>query len=187
MQNFKKAIVLIIINLSYKQKDMKRLKVIITFLTITLSMNLLAQDFSKLNEIKLIDSLSCSIAQKDVIECCDYLLTNPCVENIPSINAMKFIINWMGATPIYSFSLEDNIYKAIKSDMYLTGRYYAILAKTAIENDYTENSMDLQLKTITALIEYCEQTQNKVKITNKIQKYIDAKHTNSLKELIVVK
>jgi len=166
---------------------MKRLKILIAFLTISLTMNLSAQDFSKLSEIKLTDSLSCIKAQAQVIECCDYLLTNPCLENLPSLNAMKFLIDWMGATPNYMFSLEENIYKVIKNDMYLSGRYYASLAKTALENDCSTNSLDLQFKAITLLLDYCEQPIYNVKITNKIQKYIDAKHNNTLKELIVVK
>ena len=166
---------------------MKTLKILIAGLAISLTMNLSAQDFSKLNEIKLTDSLSCSLAQKKVIECCDYLLANPCSENIPSLNVMKFLIDWMGATPNYSFSFEDNVYKALKSDMSLTGRYYASLTKTAIEDNYKANCLDLQMKAITVLLDYCEQPTNNVKITNKIQKYLDAKHNNTLKELIVVK
>ncbi len=166
---------------------MKRFKILIAGLTISLTMNLSAQDFSKLNEIKLTDSLSCSLAQKNVIECCDYLLANPCSENLPSLNAMKFLIDWMGATPDYYFSFEDNVYKAVKSEMYLTGRYYASLAKTAIEDDYKANCLDLQMKAITVLLDYCEQPKNNVKINNKIQKYIDAKRNNTLKELLVIK
>jgi hypothetical protein len=165
---------------------MKEIKILIIGLFILLTLNLSGQDFSRLSNIKLTDSLSCSRAQVNVIECCDYLLKNPCIENLPSLNAMKFIIAWMGATPNYSFSLENNIYKVIKSDLNLVGRYYASLAKTAIENNYYKNSMELQLKAIALFLDYCEQSQNKVKISNKIQKYIEAKNNNSLKELIVV-
>jgi hypothetical protein len=164
---------------------MKGHRTIILLLIISLNLNLSAQDFTKLNEIKLSDSLSCSQAQSKVIECCNYLLMNPCVENLQDANAIKFIVDWMGATPNFSFSIDDNFQDIIKSNIYLSGRYYASLAKIAIEKNYTENSMALQLEAITAVLDYCELSQNKVKITNKIQKYIDAKQAKSLKEFIL--
>lgn len=155
----------------------------LTFMTFILS----AQNYSELKEIKLSDSLSCIVAQSKVLECCDYLLTNPCVENLKSLNAVPFVIDWMGATSNFNFSLEDNFYKIIKQDIYLASRYYAALAKTAIENRYTVNCIELQLKAITICLEYCENPLNKVNITSKIQKYIDAKNSKKLKELIVLK
>ena len=167
---------------------MKRLKFFIMIINLTfLTLNLSAQDYSELKEIKLSDSLSCVAAQGKVIECCDYLLANPCVENLKSLNAIPFIIDWMGATSNFSFSLEDNFYKVIKPDLYFTGRYYAALAKTAIENKYTVNSMELQLNAITLCLDYCELPSNKVKITKKLQKYIDAKNSEKLDELILIK
>lgn len=172
--------------LSLKTNNMKKCRILFAGMVILLTMNMSAQDYSKLKEIKLSDSLSCSIAQKQVIECCDYLLTTPCSENIPALHAMQFIIEWMGATPDYTFSFENNVYKAVKSDMYLTGRYYASLAKTAIANNYRTNCIDLQCKAVTTLLEYCEKPNNKIQITSKIQKYLDAKSNNTLKELLVI-
>ena len=103
-----------------------------------------------------------------------------------SLNATSFIIKWMGATPDFSFSLEGNIYKVIKSDLNLTSRYYATLAKVAIEKNYTKNCMELQLSAITELLEYCELSNNQVKIGKKLQKYIDSKNAGTLKELIII-
>ena len=76
--------------------------------------------------------------------------------------------------------------KAIKSDLNLSGRYHAALAKTAIANNYTKNSIDLQLKAITLLLDYCEQPKNYVKITKKLRKYIEAKNAKGLKEMITI-
>lgn len=165
---------------------MKKINILIFLLIFTSTLNLFSQDFSKLKEMKLSDSLSCINAQPKVIECCEYLLKNPCTENLPSLNATSFIIKWMGATPNFSFSLEENIYKAIKSDLNLTSRYYAALAKVALENNYTTNCMELQFSAITELLEYCELPKNNVKINKKLHKYIDSKNANNLKELIKI-
>lgn len=166
---------------------MKKLILLTSALIFMMTLSLRAQNYSELKDINLKDSVHCLTAQNKVLECCNYLLTNPCTENIKCLNAGNFIVEWMGATPNYTFSLEENFYKVIKSDLNLTTRYYAALAKTAIENNYKTNSLELQLKTITTCIEYCEKPLYKVNITKKIQKYIEAKNDNKLKDLIVIK
>ena len=158
--------------------------ILILLFTISQNLNLLAQDFTKLNEIKLSDSLSCSQAQKKVIECCNYLFSNPCIENSADASVIKFIVDWMGATPDFSFATEENFLNVIKPDMYLSGRYFASLAKTAIEKNYSENSIVLQIIAINAVLDYCESPENKVRISDEIQEYIDAKKAGSLKEFI---
>jgi len=165
---------------------MKKTKILFVLLILTSTLNLFSQDYSKLKEVNLSDSLNCKNAQPKVIECCDYLLMKPCVETLTSLNAISFIIEWMGATPNFTFSLEENIYKVIKSDLNLTSRYYASLAKVALEKNYTENCMELQLNAITTLLEYCELSKNQVKISKKLQKYIDSKNAGTLKELIKI-
>jgi hypothetical protein len=163
---------------------MKKLKIIFGLLGIVVSTIISAQDFAELKQIPLTDSISCSVAQGKVIECSNFLLNSPCSENLASINAMQFLLGWMGATPTYQFSFEPDFYKAIKSDLYLSGRYFAALAKTAIEKNYYENDIARQFDAITLVLNYCEISKNNVKITKKLQKYIDAKNTNNLKDLI---
>jgi hypothetical protein len=165
---------------------MKKTKILLVLLILTSTLNLFSQDYSELKKVNLSDSVNCRNAQPKVIECCDYLLNNPCVENLTSLNATSFIIEWMGATSDFTFSLEDNIYKVIKSDFNLTSRYYASLTKVALEKNYTKNCMELQLSAITALLEYCELPKNQVKISKKLQKYIDSKNAGTLKELIKI-
>jgi hypothetical protein len=166
---------------------MKKIKLLIAGFVLLTVQSISAQDFSKLSEIQLTDTLSCAQAQPKVIECCNFLLANPCTENIQSLSAMKFLLDWMSATPKYNFTFEHNLFKSIKADTNLTARYYAALAKCAIENNYIVNSMDLQLKAITLFIGYCEKPDNGVKITVTLQKYIDAIHANNLKDLIIVR
>lgn len=165
---------------------MKKVITLIILLNFTLASNLFGQDFSKLKETNLSDSVSCINAQPKVIECCEYLLNTPCVENLQSLEASLFIVDWMGASSNFTFSLDNNIYSVFKSDNNLTARYYAALSKVALEKNYTTDCVELQLQAITELLNYCELPNNKVKITKKLQKYIDAKNSNHLRELIVV-
>jgi hypothetical protein len=163
---------------------MKAQRTLIFLLGISLNLSLPAQDLTKLNEIELSDSSSCALAQNKVIECCYYLFMNPCVKNLQDANAIKFITDWMEATPNFSFSIEENFYDVIKSDIYLSGRYFASLARIAIEKNYKENNVTLQLEAVTSFLDYCESSQNKVEITKSLQKYIDAKQSGDLKEFI---
>jgi hypothetical protein len=163
---------------------MKKLRMLMAAIFFVTLFNASAQDYSKLKDINISDSVSCVNAQSKVLECSNYLLTTPCKEDLAAMNAILFIIDWMGATANYRFTLEGNLYKIIKTDTDLAARYYAALTKTAIENNYTEAGFDLQLKATSAFLDYCELPKNKVNITKKLQKYIDAKKANRLKELI---
>jgi len=165
---------------------MKTLRILFVTLIICFPLILDAQDYSTLKDIQLTDSKSCLDAQSKVVECCDYLLKNPCVDNMTDLEATRFIMAWMGATPNFSFSFENEFFGILKGDLNFTGRYLASMAKVAIENNFKTNSVDLQLKAITSVLEYSELPINKVKITKKLKKYIDAKNNGTLKDLIKV-
>lgn len=163
---------------------MNSLRFYLLLLIICSPLSLVAQDYSTLKDIPLTDSKSCLDAQNKVIECCDYLLKNPCVDNLTDLNATSFLIKWMGATPDFTFSFESGFFASLKGDLNLTGRYVASMAKVAIENNFKQNTVDLQLKAITLVLEYSELPINKVKITKKLKKYIEAKNNGTLKDLI---
>ena len=169
---------------SLKLTEMNKYITFLAALIIAFPLNMFAQNYGELQNIKLTDSLSCAQAQTKVLECCEYLLTNPCIENLPNANTTSFIIKWMTATPSYTFSLNRKFYKIIESNAYLAGRYHAALAKTAIDNNYTKDCPELQLKAVTLFLSYCEKEKNYVKITQKLRTYIEAKNNNQLKELL---
>lgn len=165
---------------------MKLFKSVIQLTILILSGNLSAQDFSVLSEVRLDNSENCRKAQQKVIQCSNYLLSTPSnQEDLNSLYAIAFIIDWMGATPHYIFDLNQPFYEVIKSNHVVVGRYYATLASAAIENNIFEENVELQIRAITAFLEYCESSSNQVKITGELQKYIDAKNHKRLKKLIV--
>jgi len=152
---------------------MKKLRALFTIILISLGINLLGQDFSNLKEIPLTNKEDCAKAQPKIIECCNYLLTKPCIEDLNSLNSVVFIIKWMGATPDFKFGTNDDVSKAIKSNNVLAGTYYAAIAKIAIEKNIKDDSKILQDESITLFLKYCENKEYKVKISNKLQKLID--------------
>jgi hypothetical protein len=158
---------------------------LILFLTIILfATTVIAQDYSNLTSISLKDSIECKKAESKVLECSNYLLIKPCIEDLNSLNVIKFLLGWMGQTPDYSFSFEDKLYKSIKSNLMLSGRYLACQAKVAIIDMPKTYDKDFQYKYVNMFLEYCENPKNEVKISSKIKKLIDAKNNGSLKEIL---
>lgn len=153
-----------------------------TFILI-LGVNLHAQDFSRLKEIALNNEVDCKKAEPTVLQCSNSLLATVCTENIESLNAISFIIRWMGATPDYQFGLNERLYGAIKSNEILAGRYFAALAKTAMEKGIADKDK-LQFESIKLFLDYCENPSYAVKITKRLQKFIDAKNNGTLPDLL---
>lgn len=160
------------------------MKMTLLIIACAISMNIFSQDYSKLKDINLLDSVNCAKAESQVVECCNYLLHQPCVESLQCLEAQSFIIDWQIKTPDYQFSLHNKLYKQIVKDNNLAGRYYACLAKVAIENNITNNIPQLQYEAIKLFLEYCEKADNKVIISKGLQKYIDAKNTDKLRDYI---
>lgn len=143
-----------------------------------------SQDYSNLTSVPLKDSIDCKKAESKILECSNYLLTNPCKEDLNSLKMIQFILKWMGQTPDYQFSFDDKLYKSIKSDLMLSGRYLACQSKVAINDMPKAYNKDFQYKYIKMFLEYCENPQNETKISSKIEKLIVAKNNNKLKEVL---
>lgn len=154
----------------------------LSFVFISLSLVTFSQDYSTLKSISLQDSLECKKAEPQVMECSNYLLSKPCIEDLNSLNAISFLMKWMEQTPEYSFSFDRVIFKSIDSDLMLSGRYIACQVKTAINDKPKSYNKDFESKYITQFLEYCENPQNKVKVSSKINKLIKAKNAGKLNE-----
>lgn len=157
---------------------------IILIITCAISISLFSQNYSELKGVNLSDSISCGEAHDKVVECCDFVLNQPCVDDLSCSNAHVFIIDWEIKTLSYQFSLHNGLYKLIGKDANLVGRYYASLAKVAIEKNYTNDIPDLQYEAIKLFLEYCENPDSKVKVSKRLRKFVDAKNTNHLREFI---
>jgi hypothetical protein len=170
----------ILIETLYKLSHMKKL----AFLVIMIFTSIIAfsQDYSNLESIVLDDSIQCKIAEVKVIECSKFLLTKPCIEDLNSLHACQFLIKWMGQTPNYEFGFDNTVYKSIKSNMMLMGRYLACQCTVAINDRPKSFDKAFQVKYITSFLEYCEDSKNGVKITSKLTKLIEAKNNGSLSE-----
>jgi len=90
----------------------------------------------------------------------------------------------MGKTPNYMFGFDDQLYKSIKSNMMLLGRYLACQSIVAINENPKTFDKDFQYKYTMMFLEYCENPNNGVKVSSKIKKLIDAKNNDKLMDEI---
>jgi len=144
-----------------------------------------AQNFSKLESIPLKDSVDCKNAEPKVLECANYLLSTPCVEDRNSFLAFQFLFKWMEGTKDYTFSLGNLLVSVSKTDKELARRFVTCMAKTAITED-PESCEDEEfiVKYLTVFAEYCENPKYKVRQSSFIKKLIKAKNDNTLAEFI---
>ena len=149
---------------------------------------LFAQDFSKIKKIKFKEKTDYAKYEPEVLQCCDYILNNPINYFNTDVNypiAIKFVLNWMDGTKDYTFRIETKMVEVSKSHDALFGVYLAAATKYVLENkEKAKDKDDVFYNSTLMFIEYCENTNNKVKIFGELKKMIKAKNENNLKEYL---
>lgn len=149
---------------------MKKLTVVLSLLLAFLTLP--AQDFSKLDEIGLIESEDYKSNESRVLECADYILSQPYkASELNKLNCIQFIIKWMEGTPDYMFNIGTDFIDFCGDDTELSTIYMASLAKAAIDKGFEDKSKEgLNINAREIFLDYCTVTQNKVKKNKTIKK-----------------
>ena len=113
-----------------------------------------------------------------------FLLTTPFdKDELHRLEALQFIIKWMTATPDYSFSLDEVATKIMKGNNDLLGLYMASMTKYSLENkSSSKDQKAVKLNSIIILLNYCENENNKIKMTKQLKKLSEAKAKGKLEE-----
>jgi hypothetical protein len=153
-----------------------------------LVMGCTAQDYSKLKDITLKGKEDCAKAEKQVLECSEYVLTTPLDDqNNNRMDALKFIFRWMDGTPDFMFNLDESIGKLVNSNEELLGVYMACMSKFVLGNrDKAKDQDEVKYNSILMLIDYAQKPENSVEISGELQKLIDAKKDGSLKDYLKI-
>lgn len=133
-----------------------------------------AQNFSELANIELKSKESCKSAESQVLSCANYLFNTPANQaELNRLNALKFIIKWMEATPNYAFVLGEKVMKLTNEDTDLLGLYMAAMSKVVLENTGGKLSSDeIYNQSEKILVKYCAVAENKIKPSKKIKQLI---------------
>lgn len=162
---------------------MKKLLICVVLLSIGTTL-CVAQDYKSLKSVVLSSQEDCEQAQPKVLEVADYVLTTPYKKEVNTLYINDFLIDWLDRTDKYNFAVDAKFLKIIQNDVYLTTRYYAALAKTALDAGFEISPKDLQVQAISEFLKYYGNRSNKVVANPKLQKYVDAYKNNTLATMI---
>ncbi len=144
-----------------------------------------AIDVSRLKAIQLVDSLQCKSAEPIVLECADYLLSRPCIEDDNESSVRNFLYAWMIETPEHHFYFNDPLFLAVQKDSMLSGRYMACQAKVALSEAGGISNRDFKLKYIGIFLEYCSDPRNKTKLPADLVELEHARRQGRLNDVLV--
>jgi hypothetical protein len=138
-----------------------------------------SQDFSGLKNYKLEAAGDYKPAEKQLLECCDFLLNNPVKQNELDRNyAIQFIMRWMEGTPDYTFNIDKEVMDLTGGESELLSLYFAALSKAVVnEPVLAESQEQLTSKATDILLDYCANPDNQVKNSKKIKKLLKTRQS----------
>jgi hypothetical protein len=112
-------------------------------------------------------------AEPIALQVCNYILSTPTDDkSLPRLNGTKFLLDWMGGTPDYSFDLDKDVIKYFEKDIDLMGVYTASLTASAIQNKSVKDPKTLTSLAVKRFIAYISDNNNKVDLNSKLKKMI---------------
>lgn len=154
---------------------MKKITILL-FLAISFNFSF-SQDFSKLESYSLVSAEDYKPAEKQVLECVNYLFNTPYEKNnLNRLNAIQFILRWMTGTPDYLFDLGDKAMKLTKGNSDLLGLYMAAMTKTVLDNtDEKLNGDQIYDNSQELIIAYCYDSGNNMKPSKAMKKIMKSR------------
>ncbi len=147
----------------------------------------MAQDFYKLKDVEFKTGSETKAYDSAALQSANYILTSP-RDNANSLYATSFLLNWMTATPDFTFTFSGPIVKlGDKSDV-LTGVYVAAMTKYCMENkDKASDQNEVAINTYHLLAQYCANPAYGVKQEKDVKKLIEADKNGTLKAYLNIK
>lgn len=164
---------------------MKLRTLFLSFLFIGFAIQSFSQDFSLLSKIPLKEKADFAKAEKQVLECANYLTSNPLdLNDTNRKSAEAFLAVWMTGTPDYTFELDESVGKILDSYNLLFGTFLACATKIALENkDKSLNAKEQTNNAISLLMNYCKNPDNKVVLNDTLKKMIEQNSSSNYQKL----
>lgn len=125
-------------------------------------------------------------AEKYALEASNYIISTPLESKNEKISAAtKFIQKWMEGTPDYTYIIESPLVNQLNAENEgLKGIYFAGMTKFSLENKAQAQDPQLVMfKGTTALLDYAEKKENKVKESETLKKLIELNKKGELEKL----
>lgn len=146
--------------------------------------NCISQTLPNFDEIKLELAADYKTAEPAVLQSAGYILSVPFEKNdLNRLKSLQLIIKWMTGTPDYSFTLDNVATKIAKGNDDLIGLYMVCMTKYCLENSSTaKDQKAVKLNSIKLLLAYCENENNKMKMTKQLKKMSEANKNGELEK-----
>lgn len=154
-------------------------KIVVLFMCTAFYMGGLAQDFSKLETIKLSAVSDYKKAEPEVLKCADYILGQTITDNEANkLKCLQFIMRWMDGTADYSFAIDSDFIDFCGKDLSLSGVFMASLAKSALSEELTDkSSQKISAMGKELFLDYCAKPENLVKQNKAIKNALKARNS----------
>ena len=154
------------------------MKKIILIIALAFSFNIsIGQNFTQIDnyEFETVESYKTEIDK--VLMCANYLFNNPANKGeINRLISIQYILKWMTGTPDYTFDIGDKSMELTKGNSDLLGLYMAAMSKVVIENkDEKLDSDEIYNRAEEILVNYCSNSDNKMKPSRKIKKILKSR------------
>ncbi len=131
----------------------------LTLLSMLAALAGFSQSMPPIDSVRLVTPADYRAAEPIALRVCNYILSTPSDDkSLPRLNGTRFLLDWMGGTPDYTFDLDKKVIKYFEKDIDLMGVYTAALASLAVKK----------------FIAYIGNANNKVAVDSKLQEMIAA-------------
>ncbi len=142
-----------------------------------------AQNFSSLNEVKFVDTEMYEEYIDQVFDCCYYLVQTPFTKKDEErVAANEFIQRWVKGSPSYSVMVSDKVKLLFENREELIQLYYGCYLKVVLEQDESDVQV-VEEKALDSIIRYCENTNNKLKMTKGMKELSELKLSGDIQSI----
>ena len=136
------------------------------------------------DQVKLDKGGDYKVAEPEALKAASYILATPFEkDDLSRLRSLQFIIKWMSGTPDYTFSLDKGATKIIKGNDDMLGLYMACMTKYVLENQSSAKDEKLvKLNSVKLLLDYCENSNNNIKLTKQLKKLSEANKKGELEK-----
>jgi hypothetical protein len=145
-----------------------------------------AQTLPDFDTIKLELGPDYKAAEPSATLAANYILSVPYdKKNQDRVKSVRFIVKWMSGTPDYSFKLDKLASKLMNDNTEVLPIYMACMTKYCTENkEMSKDAKSVDLNTVKLLLTYCENANNKMKMTKQLKKLSVANKNGELEKAL---
>lgn len=136
------------------------------------------QNFNQLDNYEFATVESYKTEEPKVLMCANYLFNTPANQSeFNRLTSIQYIMKWMTGTPDYSFDIGESAVELTKGNDNLLGLYFAAMSKVVLENEgETLSKEDIYNRSEKMLVNYCVNSDNKMKPSSKIKKLLKSRN-----------